>query len=219
MRRIGNRSGRLVGFKPQACATMLTRSLSRFCRRLSGDTRGVTTIEFALVSLPFFALILGTFSIGLYYLYTTSLDLAVYATARQFMTGQVQSGSTSIASGAPTPAQFTTLLCSNMPAFVPCSGSNPVISVNVVNNFGSLTTNTTRTDNSVNPPRNYTAMTLNHLPSFVCSPAPLDIVYIQAVYKLPIFNAYYSIFGGTVVSGTSFQVEEFPVNGGVSTNC
>jgi Flp pilus assembly protein TadG len=182
--------------------------------RVWTDSAATTSLEFALMALPFFGLVLGTFSIGVWYFYTASIDLAVYKTARQFMTGQIQSSGTPL-----TAASFTTALCSNMPSFVPCSASNPVISVNVVHDFNGLVTTTSQVNNNVKPPVSFTVTTLKSLPASACSPQQLDVVYIQALYTMPTLPVVYTVFGNTVISGTTVQVEEFPTTAAVSTNC
>jgi Flp pilus assembly protein TadG len=185
------------------------------------DRSAITSLEFALIGLPFFALILATFSLGIWYYYATSVDLAVYAAARQFMTGQIQSSASAI-----TPAAFTTILCGNgstisglMPAFVPCTATNPVVNISIVQDFNTLVTTVSKTNKTTNPPSSYEALTLTHLPTKLCSPQPLDIVYIQAIYQIPILPAVFSVFGGTLLSGTTIQVEEFPTVSGQVTNC
>jgi Flp pilus assembly protein TadG len=189
--------------------------------KILNDYSAVTSLEFALIGLPFFALIFATFSLGIWYYYSTSVDLAIYAAARQFMTGQIQSSASAI-----TPAAFTTILCGNgtttsglMPAFVPCSAANPVVNIAVVQDFNTLVAASAKTNSKNNPPTSYSALTLNHLPTNLCSPQPLDIVYIQAIYQIPILPAVFSVFGGTLVSGTTIQVEEFPTVSGQVTNC
>jgi|GEM_PF-5820938 Flp pilus assembly protein TadG len=188
--------------RPAGCLTRLWRNRD-----------ATTSLEFALVALPFFSLIIGTMSLGIWHFYSSALDLAVYNTARQFMTGQVQASGTAI-----TPAQFSSVLCANIRAYMPCSATNPVVNINVVQDFNDFVTTTTVTLPGP-PPVVVTKSTLNPLPPNACSPAPLDIVYIQAVYQMPTLPVVYSVFGGTIISGTTVQVEEFPVTASVATNC
>jgi hypothetical protein len=65
----------------------------------------------------------------------------------------------------------------------------------------------------------FTVTTLKSLPAKVCSPQQLDVVYIQALYTMPTLPVVYTVFGNTVISGTTVQVEEFPTTAAVSTTC
>jgi len=175
------------------------------------DNTAITSLEFALVAFPFFSLILGTFTLGIWYFYGASVDLAVYTTARQLMTGQIQSSGSQL-----TPASFSAILCSNMPSFVPCSAANPVIGLTVINDFNSLTTTSTQTNNTVQPPVQFIVTTLKPLPATICSPQQLDVVYIQVQYTMP---HVYDVVGNILYSGTTVQIEEFPTTSSVATNC
>jgi len=64
--------------------------LVRFARRFSADTRGVTMVEFALVSIPFLVMMLGIMTIGLYYLTNHSLQRGVLDASRLLRTGEAQ---------------------------------------------------------------------------------------------------------------------------------
>jgi Flp pilus assembly protein TadG len=61
-------------------------------RRLWRDRRGVSIIEFALIGLPFFILLYGTFEIGFVYWASQELEHAASSAARLVRTGQVQAG-------------------------------------------------------------------------------------------------------------------------------
>jgi Flp pilus assembly protein TadG len=205
------RGGNPVRFAGRTGFGRASGRLTSCLARLWRDKAAVTSLEFALVALPFFTLILGTFTIGVWYFYSATIDLAVYKTARQLMTGQAQSSGSQL-----TAASFSTLLCSNMTSFVPCSATNPVIALTVVKDFNNLTTTTTQINNTVNPPVNFTVTTLKPVPAAICSPQQLDVIYIQARYTMP---AVYDVVGNTLYSGTTVQIEEFPTTSSVSTNC
>jgi Flp pilus assembly protein TadG len=61
-------------------------------RRLWRDRRGVSIIEFALIGLPFFIMLYGTFEIGFVYWASQELEHAASSAARLVRTGQVQAG-------------------------------------------------------------------------------------------------------------------------------
>src|ERR1700735_305446 len=61
-----------------------------FLSRLGQNCVAITSLEFALIALPFFTMIFSTFAVGLWFFYTSSLDIGVYLAARQVLTGQFQ---------------------------------------------------------------------------------------------------------------------------------
>lgn len=63
--------------------------LFRFLNRFRRETRGVTAIEFAIVALPFFVTILGTFENSVLYVAQQTLENAVVETSRLVRTGRV----------------------------------------------------------------------------------------------------------------------------------
>lgn len=64
--------------------------LRRTARRWGRDDSGTSAIEFALVVLPFFALVMGIITIGVQYLTAHFLEHGVEAAARQIRTGEAQ---------------------------------------------------------------------------------------------------------------------------------
>ena len=59
-------------------------------KKLASNSRGVTAIEFALLALPFFGLIIGTIQLGVIFLANQTLDEAVDVASRGIQTGQIQ---------------------------------------------------------------------------------------------------------------------------------
>jgi Flp pilus assembly pilin Flp len=59
----------------------------QFGRRLGRDESGVTAIEFAMVGLPFFMMLFGIMTVGLYFFSVFNLENAVETAARPFRTG------------------------------------------------------------------------------------------------------------------------------------
>ena len=95
-------------------------SISR-CKLLLKDDRGTNAVEFALLALPFFGLILGVVQLGLIFLASQSLDEAVDNAAREIRTGQTRSINTAV-------DIFRTNLCDDIPIIMDCE-SNLEISV------------------------------------------------------------------------------------------
>ncbi len=174
------------------------------------DESGVVAVEFAIVSLPFFAIIFATIAIGLYYFYAACLDYAVYRSARLFMTGQVQANPVPVS----TPAQFSNLfLCPNMPGFMQCTPTNPTVSIAIITDptFGQAY--------NANIVGSHVSVNLKQIPTNMCSPGQGDIVYLQAIYKMPTFPLIYTTFGGQLISGTTVKVEEFPSGSFAAITC
>jgi Flp pilus assembly protein TadG len=82
--------------------------------RLRRDQRGASMVEFALVGVPFFILLMGTFEIGFIYWVNQELEHATGHAARLVRTGQVQAGTTS-------QSQLKTVMCSQTSILVGCA--------------------------------------------------------------------------------------------------
>ena len=80
----------------------------QFAKRFSRSERGVTAVEFALVSVPMLVMIFGLLELALVFLVGTTLDTATQAAARRIRTGEFQNGA------SVTAADFKNLVCGNM---------------------------------------------------------------------------------------------------------
>jgi Flp pilus assembly protein TadG len=67
-------------------------------KRFGRAKRGTAAVEFALVAVPFFLLMIGTAEIALIGLAQSNLDYAVARTAREIRTGRAQEGGATAAS-------------------------------------------------------------------------------------------------------------------------
>ena len=83
-------------------------------RTLSRNVDGSTAIEFGLLALPFFSLILATIQLIYLLLVQQMIETATEAVGRQILTGIVQQQ-------AMTKQQFTTLACSLLPPALDCT--------------------------------------------------------------------------------------------------
>jgi Flp pilus assembly protein TadG len=83
-------------------------------RRLWRDEAGVSLIEFALIAVPFFILLYGTFELGFVYWANQELENAAGYGARLIRTGQVQADGLN-------QAQLTTAICSRTAVLVGCA--------------------------------------------------------------------------------------------------
>lgn len=77
-------------FPPQLTVARLCAHGSCLARRFSADTRGATAVEFGLIALPFFLLVMGIITIGMQYLTAHSLEQGVEVASRQLRTGEAQ---------------------------------------------------------------------------------------------------------------------------------
>ena len=83
-------------------------AVRRRLRALASAEGGATAVEFAMISIPFLALLFSIFEIGAMFMASSSIDAAAEAAARQIRTGQLQSGANNSAAG------FKTLVCNGV---------------------------------------------------------------------------------------------------------
>jgi Flp pilus assembly protein TadG len=60
-------------------------------RRFAAARRGATAVEFAMVGVPFLAMVFGLFELGMMFLVSTTLESSAQTAARTLRTGQFQS--------------------------------------------------------------------------------------------------------------------------------
>jgi Flp pilus assembly protein TadG len=95
------------------------------------DEHAATILEFALVSAPFFALLIAILETSLVFLGQQGLETAGEAAARLILTGQAQQQSW-------TAAQYKTQVCNQLPPFLNCA--NLMIDVQTVDTFNNADT-------------------------------------------------------------------------------
>lgn len=101
----------------------LDNRLTRWSQRFVLACTGATAVEFALLALPFFALLFGIFELGLIYMLSASLDNAMMEASRTIRTGGIIGTPGASAQG------FKDLICGGMKwTASDCSGN---LSVNV----------------------------------------------------------------------------------------
>ncbi|MCL4768377.1 MAG: pilus assembly protein [Hyphomicrobiaceae bacterium] len=108
------------------------RRLLRLGGRWQRDSRGATAIEFGILALPFFMLMIGTIAVGLFFFTTFALENAVEQSSRLIRIGQVQQ------SGM-TAAEFKQEVCSRSPGYVDCDGKMRV-NVQSYSDFADIVT-------------------------------------------------------------------------------
>jgi len=109
-------------------------------RRWHKDEAGATAVEFAMVSLPFVALLFGIISVCLYFFTVFTMENAVWQAARAIRTGQFQQG-LGIYAGLQTDEDrkkaFKAALCAKAPSYIDCNKAIVMIQSNS-GGFGSI---------------------------------------------------------------------------------
>lgn len=172
-------------------------------RRLSGDERGATAVEFAMVIGPFLMMLMGIIGIGLYFFTTFSLENAVERASRIIRTGQAQQQT----SPAFTAADFKTQVCNLMPGFADCTNG---LQVNVQNYASSASITSTTI------PKCLTAGgALNSTPAYSTGGSN-EIVLVLACYEwtmakyLPFFSFGNMASGSMLIqAATTFRTEPY----------
>jgi Flp pilus assembly protein TadG len=126
--------------------------LVRQARSIRRNQDGTTAIEFALVALPFFMLVFGIISIGLYFFVSFSTEYAAEQASRQVRTGNFRAAN---ANAGMTTRDFKNLVCSHMPQFVDCAGKVRVFVTTIAEENAGNAANTGfsgASSNTVRPP-------------------------------------------------------------------
>jgi Flp pilus assembly protein TadG len=98
-----------------------------------GNAEGMAAVEFGIVAMPFFAIILAVLQIGVVVFAQQELETGVEQAARMVLTGQVQQQGL-------TQAQFQTQVCANLPVLFKCA--NVMVDLQSVTTFATANTST-----------------------------------------------------------------------------
>jgi Flp pilus assembly protein TadG len=139
----------------------------RFAARFAKGRRGAAAVEFALVSIPFFALLFGIIEVGLIYFVATTLEAATNEAAREIRTGQLQSQT-----GTVNATTFKTLICNQLTWLGSNCTSNLFVQVQTYSSFQTIS----QPSPIVNGQMNQNTMTFS-------MGGPGDIVLVQAFYQ------------------------------------
>ncbi len=140
---------------------------------------GAAAVEFALVAVPFMALLFAILETALVFFASQSLEATAADTARLIMTGQAQtstspSDATKVGYSA---GDFKTAACANLSSLFDCS--QLYVSVQTYSNFGAADTTT-----PLNTTTGKMTVDINNLPYSAGSPG--SIVVVQLYYQWPI---------------------------------
>jgi Flp pilus assembly protein TadG len=138
-------------------------------RRLPGDDRAATAVEFAMLALPLIFLILASLQLSIIFFAGQVLQSAATASGRQLMTGTVQTA-------GDTPQQFQTAVCGNAPVLFTCGSI--MVDVESASSYSTLNTAT------LTPTYDSKGNVTN---TWAYSPGgPGDIVILRLMYNWPI---------------------------------
>jgi Flp pilus assembly protein TadG len=98
------------------------------------DSKGATAVEFALIATPFLAILAALVQTFLLFFAQSMLENAVRQSARQILTGQVQSQDASMTQAAAM-AAFRSTVCNNANVLFSCGGL--MVDVEIANNWSS----------------------------------------------------------------------------------
>jgi Flp pilus assembly protein TadG len=138
-------------------------------RRFARRQDGAAAVEFALILVPFLALMFGIMETALVFFADQTLETAVADSARLIMTGQAQTQNL-------TAATFKNAVCARIYGLFDCA-NGVYVNVQTYSSFGGIT---------YTPPldKNGNMVTSN----FVYQPGgPGDIVVVQLFYQWPIY--------------------------------
>lgn len=187
--------------KPPAPRRARLRLFARF--RRSED--GATAVEFAMISAPFFALLLAIVETALMFWTSQVLEEAVSETSRRLLTGEALTRYTGNA--ATNTQAFKNDVCASAPGLVDCS--KLVIDVRSYSSFANAKNGTDGT----NP---ISAGGLNTTGFGYTAPQPQQIVVVRAVLEYPLYFTSWStslvnIGSGRrgIVASTTFRTEPF----------
>jgi hypothetical protein len=180
-------------------------------RRASADSNGSTAVEFAMLAMPFFALIFVIIESGYQLFVTSTLDHAVRVESRQLQIGAAQTAGMSA-------AQFKTRICSRLPS--PSACDNLTVDVRVVDVWTNWLSITKRFGK--NADRRLDSIGAN--PEF-CLPIDNKIVIVRTFLKLPVLSGFWLVSdpegaGSRGVSANHmFRVEPFGATTTSTTGC
>lgn len=107
--------------------------LARFVLRLTEGRHGSAAVEFAMIAVPFLALVMGIFEVGMIYLVSTTLENATNDAAREIRTGQLQTA------GGATSTTFVNSICGELSWLGSSCTSNLYVDVRTFASFSSIT--------------------------------------------------------------------------------
>jgi Flp pilus assembly protein TadG len=173
---------------PEVDAMALRRARAHLARFADGRG-GSTAVEFAMIALPFLALIMGILEISMIFLVSTTLENATSDVARMIRTGELQ---TTGGTGA-TSAGFKSAICGELSWLGSTNCSNNLsVDVRTFASFSAMTQSSPVTNGAVDSSK------LQFTPG-----AAGDIVLVRAFYQWTLFTPLLDQVAATLNGGTT----------------
>jgi len=153
-----------------------TRRRSRLLLRFLKNREGATAVEFALVALPFFALLFAIIETALVFWSTQVLETAVADASRKIYTGQFQAANAAITDPGELADKFRDEICSKVTALFSCATMVQVDIQRFAGGFPSSGLPLPVNDG------NFDASDFGYQPS-----GPSEIVVVRAAMAYPVF--------------------------------
>ena len=151
-------------------------------RCLALDRRAAAAVEFAIVALPCFGLILGLIGVSYDFFLQEALDYSLQEAVRQVQLGQLPPGE--------SPADFTAkVFCPIFISFAACS--DVMITVQPVSDFQSATVVT------------QSAVAASTQSQLFCVGQPGELMFARAIYLAPLLSAIWPYGTKVGVGGTT----------------
>jgi len=172
--------------------------LRRAALGLARARDGATAVEFAMVALPFFALLFGILELAMLFMVSTSLDNATAVAGRTIRTGQMQTG------GSPSAGSFKTAICNGLGWLEGECGSNLHVDVRKYPTFAGIQQLTPISNNTVNTG------------TFTFDPGCAgDIVVVRTYYQWTLFTpllsgAVATLDGGKILVSSTLAFRNEP---------
>ncbi|MEO0327878.1 MAG: TadE/TadG family type IV pilus assembly protein [Pseudomonadota bacterium] len=148
-------------------STRITSCLRQFLF-FKKDRKGATAVEFALIGVPFFALIFAIIESALFFFVNQYLETSIDDVTRLFRTGQLNQ--------ATTEDEFREALCGRMTVLITCNGLRTEIQVAM--EFNNLENPKQPKSNGDLEDNEFTA------------PGPVQILQVSAQYKWPVYTNF-----------------------------
>jgi Flp pilus assembly protein TadG len=170
-------------------------------RRFVRHDKGATTVEFAMVIVPFMALMFAIMETAIVFFASQTLETAVGDSARLIMTGQAQQQSFD-------QIKFKQAVCARVFALFNCD-SGMIVDVRKYSNFS-----TAQTGKPLDASGNLTG-------SFIYQPGcPGDIVVVRIMYQWPVYVSMLGLNLGDMANGkrlliatSAFRNEPYTASG------
>lgn len=169
----------------------------RCVRRLGRRSEGSAAIEFALIAMPFFSLMMAIFETTAIYFASTTLEDAVDDVGRMIRTGQAEQDGL-------TASQFKQLICDRVNMLLSCDG-RLVVDVRAFSDFQNV---------SFPPPLDPNGKLNNNMQYQIGGPGDVVVVRVFYTWKVmtPILGATLANMSGDerlLTAATTFRNEPF----------